>query len=170
MKKMWLFSLVLLLPSVQADTMSTISNVWNTILNEIGSLGFLGLSPDTAVVAFTRILIWILAFAIFFAVITGLSNIAPFRFFSRGQAGGIAAVIATITAIFLPAAVLLATGTGWATAMSLLIIGAPIVAIGLLLIYLPSDPCHWNFLKFLICLLLFWIVSAMKYHVGVLVS
>ena len=170
MKKMWLFSLVLLFPSVQADTMDTIRNVWNIILKDIGGLGFLGLSPDVAVVAFTRILIWILVFAIFFAVMVGLNGVAPFRFLNRGQAGVIAAVLATVSAIFMPAAVLLATGTGWATAVALLLIGAPIVAIGLLLIYLPNDPCRWNYLKLIICLLLFWIVSAMKHHVGVLVG
>ena len=164
---------LLTIPLVAADLSQTFSNVWSGILS-IGNLSFLGISDGSLVVGFTRLMIWLLMFTIFFAVITGLggkSGTAPMSFFSRGQAGVIAAVIATIAAVFLPANVLLATGAGWATAIALILIGGPVVGIAYLLWRYPGEGNETRFtilVKLLLCLLLFWILAAMKYHVSVL--
>lgn len=169
-QKWWLAVLSLLtIPFVAADT-GIISTLWYRVLS-IGNLSFLGLSDGSIVAAFVRLLIWILLFTVFFAVITGLGGAkgtAPMSFFNRGQAGVIAAVIATIGAIFLPAQVLLATGVGWATAIALLLIGGPVVGIGVLLMKYPGQGNETKMtvlIKLVLCLLLFWILTAMKFHV-----
>lgn len=177
MKRAWLISVLLSLPFVAADVVGTLGNVWQRILG-IGSLDFIGVSAGQGVVALTRILIWLLMFTVFFATITALGaaskassakGIAVFGFFSRGQAGVVAAVVATIAAIFLPPDVLLATGTGWATAVALLLIGGPIVGLAYLLYKIPGpgeDTKATVFVKLIICLLLYWILSAMRGYVG----
>lgn len=160
--KIWWLSLLLSIPLVLADIGQTLSNVWAKVMY-IAGLGFLDIGPDIWLIAFTRLMVWILVFAIFFALLRQWDE-----WIKRNQALVIAFCLATIAAIFLPASILLATGAGWATLVSFLLIGAPIVGIGLILIYLPSDSCPWIFLKLMLCLLLLWILSAMKYHVGVL--
>jgi len=104
MKKMWFVSVLLAIPFATAlDVVGTLGNVWDRILG-IGSLNFLGVSAGVGVTALTRILIWILMFTIFFAVMTGLkgatgSTGSIFGLFSRTQAGIVAAVIATILSL-----------------------------------------------------------------------
>ncbi|MBS3169135.1 hypothetical protein J4210_01505 [Candidatus Woesearchaeota archaeon] len=173
MKKMWFVSVLLAIPFATAlDVVGTLGNVWDRILG-IGSLNFLGVSAGVGVTALTRILIWILMFTIFFAVMTGLkgatgSTGSIFGLFSRTQAGIVAAVIATIAAIFLPPDVLLATGTGWATAVALLLIGGPIVGLAYLLYTLPGrgqDTKTTVFVKLILCFFLYWILSAMRGYV-----
>ena len=177
-KKRWLFVLTFLgmMPFALADITDTLGNVGRSIVG-LWSLGFLGVGSDIMVVAFTRMLIWLLLFTLFFAVITGLGGdkgFAPMKFFNRGQAGIIAAVVATIGVLFMPANILGAVGGGWATAISLLLIGGPIVGLAYLLWKIPGKDSHGNsretkwtvFLKIVLCFLLLWILSVMKFHVG----
>jgi hypothetical protein len=142
-----------------ADVTQIIQNVWFKILN-IGSLGFLGIPDGSVVLAFTRILIWIFIFAILYALIDSLAS----KILKRPQALIISGVLATVSAIFIPAQVLAATGAGWATAVSLFLIGAPIVSLAFLIYKLPNKPCFWNFIKALLALLILWIVGAMETH------
>ncbi|MBU0460245.1 MAG: hypothetical protein KJ597_04365 [Nanoarchaeota archaeon] len=168
MQKKWLLPLMFLItvPAALADVMGTLKDVWEGIIS-VGSLSVLGLSDGSVVLGLTRLLIWILMFAVFFAVMTGIKT-PPFKFLSRGQAGVVAAVLATISAIFLPDAVLGATGVGWATAIALVLIGGPIIGLAYLLMKFPGkdNETKWTvFIKIIICLLLFWILSAMKVHI-----
>jgi hypothetical protein len=142
-----------------ADVTAIIQQVWFFILN-IGSLGFLGIAGPSVVLAFTRILIWVFIFAVLYALSSSLLS----GFLKRPQAIIISGIMATISAIFLPDAVLAATGAGWATAVGLFLIGAPIVSLALILYYLPKEPCFWNFVKALLALLILWIVNAMEFH------
>src|SRR3989344_838877 len=141
MKKMWWLSMLLALPMASAaGPLEFIGNVWNKILM-IGGLSFL---QGFGLVGFTRILIWILTFALFFAVMSffgaeGAAERKTFAFLKRNQAMIIAAVLATISAIFLPAAAILAVGAGWATAVGLILIGAPIVGLGWVLWNIPGE-------------------------------
>ncbi len=163
-----LFLFLLILPLVHADIGDTIKNVWQSVLS-VGSLQFLGVSGDNAVVAFTRILLVIFVFAVLFGVLSGFGGSAgPLSFLSRGQAGIVAGVIALITGIFFPASVILALGTEWATLVALLLLGTPILAMFFLLHSLPDNSCPWRFLKLIIALLLLWIIGAMQTHVLVL--
>lgn len=165
---MWLLTSLLALPLVAAQgPLEFIGGIWDKFLT-IGSLSFIGVS---SVVPFTRILIWILTFALFFAVAAVLGKRKEGTpLFSRSQSMIVAAVLATISAIFLPAAAILAVGAGWATAVGLILIGAPIVGLGYVLWKIPSDENGKSLpdskgtvlLKLLISMLLFWILSAMN--------
>ena len=177
MKKEWiLFGLVfsLVIPTALADVTGTLGNVWWKIMH-VGSLGFLGLAEGTVVVALTRILLWILMFTVFFALIASFSGSGhSLSFLKRNHAMVVAGIIATIAAIFLPASVILATGAGWATAVALILVGGPVVGIAYLLWKIPGKDDEGNsketkatvMLKIFLCLLLAWILTAMKYHVG----
>jgi hypothetical protein len=170
-KKVLLFPLISLLslPIVLADIGATLNNVFHSII-QIGNLGFLGIPDGSLVVGFVRLMIWILMFTIFFAVIVGMKDTAPMKYFTRGQAVVVSSIIATIAAVFLPAEVLLTTGSSWATIIALILIGGPIVGMGYLLTKIPGDDEDETrgsvLLKLFICLILFWILSSMKYHVG----
>lgn len=160
-----LFLFLLSLPLIRADLGDTIKGAWQSVIS-VGSLQFLGVTGDSAVVAFTRILIVIFVFAVLFGVLSGFGGRAgPLSFLSRGQAGVVAGIIALITGIFFPASVLLALGTEWATLVALLLLGTPIFALFFLLYSLPDDSCPWRFLKLIMVLLLLWIIGAMQTHV-----
>ncbi len=171
----WFIAFALFLsgiPLVAAES-SILGGVWDKILYA-GGLGFIGIESAAAVVGLVRLLVWIILFTILFAVMVGLGGsqgTAPMKYFSRGQAGIIAAAVATITAVFLPADVLLATGAGWGTLIALLLIGLPVVGIAFLLWKIPWEGEETKFtvlLKLVLSLLLLWILVAMKYHVGVI--
>lgn len=168
---------LLTIPLALADLSTTLSNVWSRIL-DFGSLSFLGISGGQGVIAFTRILLGILVFCIFFAVITvfgrgggGDAARAPASFFNRTQAIVIAAVMAIISAVFLPAEAILATGAGWATAVAFLLIGGPIVGIGYVLWNITdwindgTETRGTLFLKVMLCLMLLWVLSSMNQHI-----
>ncbi len=174
MKKSWLFGLIslLLIPTALADVTGILYNVWDKILF-IGNLGFLGFSDSFAVIAVTRILIWILIFTIFFALINSFSGSdKALSFLGRNHAMIVAAVLATISAIFLPDYILTATGAGWATAIALILIGGPIAGLAYILWNINGwmdqehDTKGTVILKLVLCLLLFWILNVMKYHLG----
>ena len=172
--KRWLISLLTLLsiPMALADLGQTFHNVFDKIVI-IGNLSFLGLPNDFVLLGVTRILIWILAFTIFFGVLTAVGKSGKaLGFLDRRQGMVVALVIATIASIFMPAELLLATGTGWATAFTLILIGGPIVGIAFLLWKIPWDGKETRgtlFLKLVICFVLFWILSVMRHHVGELI-
>lgn len=168
-----LMVLLLIIPMAFADVGSTLNSVWYRILG-LGNLSFLGLSDGALIVGFTRLMIWLLMFTIFFAVITGMGGggkgAAPMSYFNRGQAGLIAGIIATIAAVFLPAATLLAVGAGWATLIAFVLIGGPVLGIAFLMWRVPFNgqpDTKWTvLLKMVLCLLLLWILTAMKFHLG----
>lgn len=163
-----------ILPSTLAAP-PLVERVAKTIVG-IGNLRFLGFPDDVVVLGLTRLLIWVMLFTIFYAIMrafSGKEQKGALSMFSKNQAIVIAAVVATIGAVFLPSVVLLATGIGWATLISLLLIGAPIVGIGYLLMTTPGKGKETKatvVLKVLVCLILLWVLSAMKYHVHRLVG
>ena len=185
MKKSWLIAVllaVLLVPMVLADASSFVSGIGSKIIS-VGNLSFLNVSDQGAVVGLTRVLIWILTFTIFFAVLTafgggtnrnaytaGSTNTAAGwgSIFNRNQSLIIAGVVATISAIFLPPQVLLATGAGWATAVALFLVGLPVLGLGYLFWKIPASGTpetrgHIAF-KLGLSAILFWILSSMEYH------
>ncbi|MBT4805346.1 hypothetical protein HON71_04185 [Candidatus Woesearchaeota archaeon] len=175
MKKSWLFTLMslLLIPTALAEITDTLGNIWDKVLL-IGDLSLLGLTDSFAVIAVTRILIWVLMFTVFFAVINAFSGKEGkgLGFLGKNHAVVVAGVIATIAAIFLPDQVLAATGAGWATAIALILIGGPIVGLAYTLFNLTKwmgqehDTKGTVILKLSLCLLLFWILNVMKFHLG----
>lgn len=160
---------LLSIPMALADLMDTFSNVFDKIIG-IGSLHWLGLPNDYILLGTTRLLIWVLCFTIFFGVISAIGKDGKaLGFLNKNQGMVVAFVVATIAAIFIPGEVLLATGSSWATAIALLLIGLPIIGIGYALTLIPDDECHFKFLKFILCFILLWILMVMKNHLGGLV-
>ena len=167
-KSWWLFALTLGIPAVYAGPLDVLEGAWQKFLS-VGSLSFIGISGT---VPFTRILIWILSFTLFFAVITGLgaAQQKPFGFFKRTQAIVVAAVLATISAIFLPASAILAVGAGWATAVGLLLIGGPVFGYWYLIWKWPGKDQETKMtviIKLILSLILFWVLSAMNNEVKI---
>src|SRR3989344_3801984 len=167
MKKMWWLAALLALPLASAGPLEFMGGVWSKILS-VGDLSFLGVS---GMVPFTRILLAILCFTLFFAVLLVLPTSKDGKpRFIRQHAIVISAVLAIMSAIFLPAQAILAVGVGWATAVALILIGAPIVGLGIVLWNTPGKDESGKsketkgtvLLKLLISLLLFWILSAMS--------
>ena len=152
-----------------------LSNAGNTLI-QIGNLSFLGLSSSSAVVGLLRLLLWVLIFTLIFALISVASESGkPLGFLKKNQALVVAFVVATISAIFLPAEVILATGAGWGTVVALVLIGVPVLAIAYLLWEIPGKDdqgrplpeTKWTvLLKLVLCLLLFWVLTAMRHYVG----
>ena len=170
MKKMWLFTVLLAVtsPVVAAAPRSPaelVTDVWKVILG-FGQLQFLGLESEAIVSGITRLLIWLLLFTVIYGVITWGRTNRTIGFLSRSQGTVVAFVIATISAIFLPVQVLLATGAGWGTIVSLLLIGGPLISVGYLL-WISPNTRGWIVLKITICFLLLWILEVMKYWIGV---
>lgn len=148
-----------------------LSNAGNTLI-QIGNLSFLGLSSSGAVIGLMRLLLWILIFTLIFALLVSLGGEKgkPLAFLQRNHAMVIAFVVATIAAIFLSPEIILATGAGWGTAVALLLIGVPILGFAYLLFQIPGEgetETKWTvLLKLVLCLLLFWILTAMRHYVG----
>ncbi len=189
MKRGWWIALALLtVPVALADLGSLIQNVFSSIVR-IGQLNFLGVSSQTIVVGFVRILIWIMLFTIFFAVIPSIgadkakNKPGSLSFLSRKHAGIVAFCVATISAVFMPAEALLAMGAGWSTLIALILIGGPIGGLAYWMWTIPGkeigangQPTGKNLpetkgtiaLKFGICLLMLWILTAMGHHLALL--
>lgn len=169
---LYCFILLCLVPLVLADASSLMGGVWDKIIS-MGRLDFLGFSDGTIVAAFTRILIGIFLFTVFFGVATTMGGKnGALGFLNRGQAGVVSAILAIICAVFMPTSVLLAVGAGWATAVALILIGGPILGLTYLLWKIPWDGKETRYtilLKLVLCLLMFWILTAMKYHTGKMV-
>ncbi len=167
MKRGLLIALFLLIiPSTLAATgISGLDNAWRTVIS-LGNLSFLGFPDASLVHGFLRILMGILVFTIFFALLTSLKQT---KFFNRGQSGVVAGILAITTAIFLPAELLTGIGAGYATAVSAILIGIPVLGTFYLLFQLPSKDRLDVFLKIVALLILLWVLLVMKYHVARLV-
>ncbi|MBI2666726.1 hypothetical protein HYX13_03885 [Candidatus Woesearchaeota archaeon] len=154
-----------------------LSSAGNTLI-QIGNLSFWEISSGGAVVGLLRLLLWVLIFTILFALISSASgSTKALGFLKKNHAIVIAFVVATISAIFLSPEVLLATGAGWGTVVALVLIGVPVLAVAYLLWEIPGNDSSgkplpetkWTvLLKLMLCLLLFWVLTAMRYYVGTL--
>ena len=159
-------ALLLSLPTVLAQNM--LGRIWDRIISW-GNLSFLGIADSSVVAGFIRLLLAFLVFTIFYAVMV---NASPLHFVKPNQAAVIAAILGIITAIFIPTAAILGIGSSWALVITFILIGGPIVGIFYILFNLTkwmgqsSDTKFTVFIKLLLCVLLFWIFSALKYHVG----
>jgi hypothetical protein len=185
MQKRWLMFLstfILSTPFVHADIMQTLNNVWWSVLRNVGNLGLLGMSDGGAVVALTRILIGLLVFTIIFGLLSAFGGSGgstsdgdgALNFLSQSQSMTVAGIIAVISAIFLPAQVILAVGSGFGTIVGLLLIGIPVIGFLYLLLTtnttVPSEQRAYLVIKCVACAILLWILNAMKFHVSGVLS
>ena len=157
---------LLTMPLALADLGETFNNVFDKIV-VIGNLNFLGLPNDYVLLGVTRLLVWLLCFTIIFGVLNAVGKSGKaLGFLNKRQGMVVALVMATVGAIFIPAEILLATGSSWATVIALLLVGGPVVGIGYALTKMPEDKCPYLLLKFIVCLILLWILLVMKNHLG----
>ena len=166
--RLWIFIFLMAIPLVHASVGARLHNIFITII-EIGSLNFLGVPSGSMLVMFVRFLIGILIFTIVFALLS-FAQRANLRFIQRNHAIVIALCIALITMIFLPVQVLLAAGGGLGVAIGLALVALPVVAIVMMIIKTPdgvgAEGRTAFFIKLVLCLILFWVLTAMNYHIG----
>ncbi len=158
------------LPEVAAPGITDyVNNIWLKIL-KIGDLSAIGLGNEAVIVNFSRLLLALTIFAVFFGIMTtfGGANGRPFGFLNRNQAMIVAGLLAILGAIFLPVQIILAIGGAWATAIAALLIGGPVAGLGFLLWNITGpngqDTRATVFLKLFLCIVLFWILTVMHYH------
>lgn len=119
---------------------------------DVGSLQFLG-SPDNQFIGFIRILMAVLIFTLLYL---GLSMIPGI---SRGIGITIGILLAAMVSVFMPADVLLAWGTSYATLFAFVIVFGPVIGLGTLLIFTPTPNRATAFVKLVSVLALWWLVA-----------
>ncbi len=121
----------------------------------IGQLNFLfgGDSPDNQFIGFVRILLGVLVFTLIYL---GLSMIPAF---SRGVAIAIGIVLTVLVSIFIPATVLLAWGTTYATFFAFVVVFGPMIGMMMALLFTPTPNRPVAFLKLVVVLVLWWLVA-----------
>ena len=146
--------LALFLVSCTPDPGPSAGQIWQKIL-WVGTLGFLGANND-GLVSFMRILVFILVFALFYlgaSMVPGLG---------RNIAIVVAAVLAIISVIFIPASVLVGVGAAYATLTSVILIGAPIVGGLVLFRMIPGETRAGIAVRCIVLLVLLAILIAVK--------
>lgn len=153
-----LLLVVLLLVSCTPDPGPSASDIWDTILN-IGTLGFLG-SGEEGLVSLMRILIFILVFALLYmaaSIVPGLNQ-------NRNISIAVAAILSIISVIFIPASVLIGVGAAYATLVSVILIGAPIVGGLALFRMIPGETRGGIAVRCIVLLVLLVVLITVKYH------
>ncbi|MAF99232.1 MAG: hypothetical protein CMH61_01335 [Nanoarchaeota archaeon] len=157
-KKSWVYTSILSLFTLFVTSCApggAFPNIWQKIL-DIGSLKFLGIAGGNGLVAFVRILIALLIFAILFEV--------GRRVLNRNTAGIISGILAIISAIFIPGSILAGIGGAYATFFSIALIGLPVVG-GLYLIWrIPGTSRGGIALRIVILTILLWILMGVRTH------
>ncbi len=128
-------------------------DIWDKLL-WFGTLGFLGNNEDS-LVGFMRILIVILVFALLYegVKVTGISH-------NSGIA--VALVLAIMSGMFIPGAVLAGIGAAYATIISVIFIAAPIVGGLLAFRMIPADKPSYIILRIIVLLLLLMVLISVK--------
>lgn len=95
-------------------------DIWEKVVY-IGSLGFIG-DDSNALVAITRILIFILVFALFQTAAKAVPGLNQ----SRNTGIAVSIILAIISTIFIPESILIAIGSAYSTLLAILIVGTPV--------------------------------------------
>ncbi|MBI2103062.1 hypothetical protein HYT55_04435 [Candidatus Woesearchaeota archaeon] len=123
-----------------------------TKILSVGSLSFLG-SPDNQFIGFIRILMAVLIFTLLYL---GLSMIPGI---TRGIGITIGILLAIMVSVFMPADVLIAWGTSYATLFAFVIVFGPVIAGGAFLLLTPTPSRGAAGLKIVILFILWWLVA-----------
>jgi hypothetical protein len=157
MKKGWMLSLLLLIPTVLAEV-----DVFGKVLD------FATLSAiDSAdkLVGITRILFGILLFTIYFALLTAVSGSGKeLKFLTeRKHVMIISLILSLISAIFIPSTVLLVSGSGLAMLISVLLVGGPVLGMIYVMWKFPEEDTKKSYIvKLVLSAILLWVVYVMK--------
>ena len=148
------------------------TSIWDTVL-QIGSLGFLckstffglGCDYEGGLVAFMRVLIGILIFALLYMAASAVPGLSA----NRNIAITVSIILALMSVIFIPSSVLVGIGAAYATILSVVLIGAPIAG-GLLLFRMVSGDSRSGLaMRIVLLLLLIFVLTAVKNYAGGLV-
>lgn len=158
-KRAGVISLVLLLSilvvSCTTEPGPSFKDIWNKLL-WFGSLGFLG-ENEFGLVGFMRILLVVLVFALLYEG----SRVAGF---SQNTGIVVSAILAIISVIFIPNAVLAGIGAAYATIVSIVFIGVPVVGGLLVFRMIPGNTRGEIFIRIIILLILLMILISVKSH------
>jgi hypothetical protein len=127
------FLLIALSPVVFAVQQSILARAGNAVL-DFATLKFLNNNQDK-LAAFMRILVWILVFTVIYAVVGRLNNTGGMAgaggaaFFTRSMGITLAAVIATISSVFISPEILLGLGEAYGTIVAAIFVGGFTLAV-----------------------------------------
>lgn len=130
------------------------SGVLGGILDFASFKYFLRCSSDNQLCGFLRIMLAIIIFTLFYAVLNQILGASR-----RAMSMVVSIILAIIAAIFTPCSVLLLLGETYATIFALIIIGGPIIGILMLLFMTPTPGRAIALLKFLVVCFLIWLIA-----------
>ncbi|MEK6951038.1 MAG: hypothetical protein AABX13_04925 [Nanoarchaeota archaeon] len=145
-----------LLACTDASGSITVKPIWDKILN-VASLQFLGVTEGNALIAFMRLLVAILVFAVLFE----LGRLTPL---GRNTAIVVAAILAIMSAIFIPGNLLAGIGGAYATVVAFVLLGIPVLGGFYALMAIPGTSRGMIALRLAVILLLLWILISIKTH------
>ena len=135
----------------------TLTDIWTNNLFPIFNLSFLLATPETAIMAFMRLMIIILVFSLIFEA----SRLIRLP---RNTGIVLAGVIAIISGVFIPGTILVAIGSSYGFFVALILLATPIVGSFYLFYLMPTAPVIWRWARvILLCVVLFLLVN-MKIH------
>ncbi len=112
--------------ALTSTTLAPLTNALGVFVNFI----FVDVSKTIGDLLFTRVLLWILLFTVFYAVLMNFgSKGGKSPFAKKNTALPIAAIVALISVYFMPDAFVLSIGTSYGLAVSFLLMTIPVVAI-----------------------------------------
>ncbi|HLD80008.1 MAG TPA: hypothetical protein VJA18_05610 [Candidatus Nanoarchaeia archaeon] len=162
----------LFLVSCSTDPGPSAGQIWEKIVH-IGTLGFLCKSGlfgtcnyEDNLVAFMRILVGILVFALLYvgaSAIPGLSE-------NRNVSIAVCIILAIMSVIFIPGSVLAGIGAAYATLIASVLIGAPIVGGLLLFRMIPGDTKGGVLLRIVVLFILLAVLIGVKEQASELLS
>ena len=135
-----------------------IKGAWSTLL-DIGSLkGLMGAGADNQLFGFIRIAMGIIVFSLLYMGLFFLP--------SPSARTLISIVLAIISATFMPAQVLGAFATTYASIFALIIIFAPVAGVGYLVMVTPTPNRGIAVIKVLSLFALFWVINQVVWWAG----
>ncbi|MBN2454205.1 hypothetical protein JXB11_01530 [Candidatus Woesearchaeota archaeon] len=158
-----LLAALILTPVVMADTtIVSVGSIWDKILSFF-NLDWIGMDDADRVGGFMRIVVFLLFFSIFHAVLRASSALN--KTFNNRIAGVVAFCISAISAIFIPTKVLITIGEAYGTVVAWLMLG--LVVLGIIYITYgaikprtgPTTAFHHG-TRIALLILLYWILSA----------
>lgn len=117
-----------------------------------------GVSGESYMTGFMRLAVFFLIFILLFELASRTGVL------QRNAAIAVAAILAIISAIFIPGSILAAIGVSYATLFSFILIGAVIIGGGFMIMMIPAANLGFRILRLTLILLLIWILSATIEH------
>jgi len=124
----------------------------------VAKLEFLGVSGESAITGFMRLIVVILVFTVIYEVgrrIPALGNTIPLVF---------ALVVSIMTGLFIPGQIFVVIGSSYAIIVALVLLGVPILGGAYALYTIPTTPWQWRLLRLGIIFLLIYLIYLIRLH------